>query len=207
MQEIDPKVKIRYKDSNHLPWYNRFCFWVATLINPAFMTRYVTVVGSTIYFPTEEFFKDDEERTFAVLAHEMVHVYDRAMHKWKWVFNLKYAFPQILSPLCLLGFLGFLHPALFSLFALALLAFPWPAPWRVKYERRGYAMTAFVLSLQHRQLDRDHVIKQFNTRAYYWMSWSKSSTNRWLDDVEDDVRNRVLSDPLRIEVFNVYHEV
>lgn len=206
IKEIDPKVEIRFKDEK-LPWYTWIAFKFVSLFNKEAMTKYTTVVGSKIYFPSRKKYEENPDRSFATLAHEYVHVYDRVQHKPKVLFNIKYAFPQIFGLLGLFGFLGFLNPWLFMLFAPFALFAPWPAPWRVEYERRGYHMSLFVYQMMHKSYDVEHVVKQFNTNKYYWMSWSEKSTREWWAEAEKEVKMRVLTDPLQIEVFNIYHEL
>jgi len=67
------------------------------------------------------------------------------------------------------------------LVGLALLA-PWPAPGRVHWERRGYAMTLACFQWMFGnvpQLLRESVCRSFTGPFYFFMSWGKASTASW----------------------------
>lgn len=84
---------------------------------------------------------------------------------------------------------------------LALLA-PWPAPGRVHWERRGYAMNLIIFQALYGfvpQVLRDAVSRSFVGSEYYFMSWSNTSTATWIEGVisgekPDDVPYRVVAD-------------
>lgn len=61
---------------------------------------------------------------------------------------------------------------------LALMA-PWPAPWRVNWEHRGYAMTMAVMYWTLGvvpEVIKQSVLREFTTSAYYFMSWDSSGS-------------------------------
>lgn len=67
--------------------------------------------------------------------------------------------------------------------ALLLLA-PWPSAGRVRLERRGYAMSLalYCWTLGYvPQILRDSVARMFTGPAYYFMSWSKKSTDSFVN--------------------------
>ena len=130
--------------------------------NKTFMTSYITVIGSKVYVPKMPWKKTNPFSAISVLSHEWVHMkYGKQLG---FMFKLLYLFPQILTPLFLLGFWN----PWFFLFALCIL--PFPALWRAKFELRGYAISMAVSWwLLDRRPDFDFYAKQFTGPAYYWM--------------------------------------
>lgn len=66
---------------------------------------------------------------------------------------------------------------------LALFA-PWPAPWRTKWEGRGYVMSLAVLAWMDGPppiVALDHVTEYFTGSFYYFMSWSKPAVENMLN--------------------------
>lgn len=94
-----PAFKIAYKDET--PWMRVFAFF-AMPFNQGFMTKYTTTLGQTVYFPSRSYYEGQPKASFNVLAHEFVHMQDSS--KYPVWFQLSYLFPQILSPLLLLGY-------------------------------------------------------------------------------------------------------
>lgn len=67
-----------------------------------------------------------------------------------------------------------------------LLLAPWPAPGRVYWERRGYAMSLMLYRLNFGhvpQILRESVGRAFYGPPYYYMSWGSTSTAAWIDRV------------------------
>lgn len=95
--------------------------FLACPFNSSFMSRYVTTWGTVVYFPTREFFWGDPARSFRILAHEYVHLWDAKKH---WAFKLSYMFPQVL--------------ALLPMLVYAVLA--WPHSWLVLLPFLGYVL-------------------------------------------------------------------
>lgn len=76
----------------------------------------------------------------------------------------------------LLGFAIVSHAALGAILAvlLVLSLAPWPAPWRVKAELRGYAMTLATTYWSTGEISAammGYLHDQFVGPNYYWMSW------------------------------------
>ena len=70
------------------------------------------------------------------------------------------------------------------LVGLVLLA-PWPSPGRVRWEQRGYAMSLGIYRWTFGavpQILRVAVAKAFTGPSYYFMSWSKDGTLKWVND-------------------------
>lgn len=163
-------VCVRFKDKSRLMRFiSALMFW-----NKTFMTDYVTTIGRTVYFPT----RLDHDDDWGTLAHEAVHAldYDRAPTR----FVLGYLAPQCLGVLSVLAALAlFLSPVwLLSLGFLLFLA-PWPSPWRLARERRGYAVSAMAHCLRYgstavaRAPDyTEWLVDQYAGWPYYKMGWS-----------------------------------
>lgn len=220
-----PGFEVRFKDRSTLM---KVLGFLAYPFNPDFMTKYITTWGTKVYFPTEEFFRSDPARSFRILAHEYVHLWDAKNHP---LFKLSYMFPQVLVliPLVLyvlftwphtwivvLPFLGYLlgclsarlHRLLFwavmpitlagavitawaltgyavlALFGVLVALVPWPAPWRTKWELRGYGMNVALAQRLYgsvSQKHKDSITKQFTGPAYYFMCWSSAKVQESLE--------------------------
>ena len=130
--------------------------------NKDFMTRYITVIGNTVYIPTKDWIKEDAYRALSVFCHEWVHMKDN--RRLGPFFKLLYLSPQIFS---FLAVLGFWNP-LWFLFLICLL--PVPSPTRSELEMRGYAVSMAVdWWLLERNPNYEWYSKQFTSSAYYWM--------------------------------------
>ena len=130
--------------------------------NKKFMSSYITVIGNKVYVPELPWKEDNPYGATEVLAHEWVHMKDNK--RLGMAFKLLYLMPQILTPLCLLGFWN-------PWFFLAILCIlPFPAPWRTKFELRGYTISmACRYWLLGREPDYHFFIKQFTGPNYYFM--------------------------------------
>jgi hypothetical protein len=161
-----PGLTIKYKSDTL--WWRVF---------PRPVREATTTLGKTIYLPSGKWLEASEERAFAVLAHEFQHALDRQRLGF-WGFYLRYAFPQILGLVPLLGALVSLvmFPwwASVGLFALTVLAImPWRSSTRLDIERRGYAMTCavdFLLYGKIREYTREHVLSAFAGWFYLRMA-------------------------------------
>jgi len=60
---------------------------------------------------------------------------------------------------------------------------PWPAPWRVKWELRGYGMTLAVMQwVWHCAVtNRPNVVAHFVDASYFFMSWSRAAVDKNLE--------------------------
>ena len=139
-----------------------------------FMDRYVTTVGSTIYFPAGKLRRLDGHLSLrptldnlATLRHELQHIRDSRRFGPLW--GLLYIFPQCLV---LFAFSAFFTPYgwLFLVFLL-----PLPAPFRVWAEIRGYEETWRTYVDNGAELDTEFVLANmkriFTGRGYYRMAW------------------------------------
>lgn len=85
---------------------------------------------------------------------------------------------------------------------LTLLA-PWPAPGRVHWEKRGYAMTIAIYQWTLGgvpKLLRESVIRYFLGPFYYFMSWRRADVTAWVDQTVVAASSGELAaqDPYRI---------
>jgi hypothetical protein len=138
--------------------------------NPRFMTDYLTTIPflGRIYVP------EREGGMWRSIAHEGVHL-DQAKRDGQLPFALKYLFPQCLAPLALLAFVAFAWtPMLFALLFILALA-PWPAPWRVQYEREAYIVSAACDHLLGHDIRSDeymeYMMHHYVGWGYYHPSW------------------------------------
>lgn len=134
------------------------------LWNRRFMTDFTTTIGARMY--TTQPIRG--VNGLALLNHELVHMQD-ARRLTRPVFFAAYLFPQVLA----LGAFGAFWNRWWLLALLALL--PWPAPFRVWAERRGYAATFHTLLVWEAPLRiadvLKHMHKVFCGPSYYWMAW------------------------------------
>ena len=194
----DYKLDVKYKDTS-------FLMKLLSLIlffNKDFMKSFTTTIGTTIYYPSEEFVKNSPITSLITLLHELVHIID--YNKNKLLFTLLYLFPQILAIFALpLFFISWKFSAFFLLFLL-----PLPAYFRMKYERKAYAVSLYVikqLSLKKNfkvelEKQKDNYISYFKKSDYYYMWIFKtidSDFNEYLLKIENNER------PFDDEIFNL----
>jgi len=192
---VVPGFQLAWKDQSS---FQKLLGAIMKPFNPNFMTSYTTTFYPKVFFPTKERYEGNPDSSFTTLAHERVHLLDtKASPLW---FRLSYVYPQVLSvPLLLAGgvlafFFGWWSLIAFGL-GLACLA-PWPAPGRVHWEQRGYAMTmavTFWLTGDIPFARKDSIRKQFLTMAYFKMAWSTKAIDKWLSDTETSIRNGTLA--------------
>lgn len=176
--------------------------------NPAFMSTYITTIGNTMYFPSNEYVTKSSTAASIVLLHELVHVFDSKKEN-KLLFSILYLMPQIL--------VLFFFPLLFligwkiALLSLVFLA-PIPAYFRMKPERRAYTISLYAI---HKFGEKGHkvnidtgkneIINQFKTGSYYFM-WPFQSINTYFDEVvkQLELGNRPYDEP---EVYDLIDRV
>ena len=175
-----PGLQVKYKDQSSLMKF------IGTLLffNKGFMKDFTTTVGNTIYAPDENFFKLHPVSGAIIFLHELVHFYD---HKrlGTFRFQLSYMLPQILFVPFLLLFLVSWKLAL-PLMLLSLL--PWPAYFRMQYEKRAYLTSLYCIqklsssmSFNSNLLSQvSHFVEYFTSSSYYWMwPFQTSLTNEF----------------------------
>ncbi len=121
-----PEFKVAFKDESKLMAVLGFLSYP---FNSAFMERYTTTWGNTVYFPSKAFYLDKPGPSFRILAHEFVHLCDSKRHPV--TFKSSYMFPQLL--------------ALLPLLAYAILA--WPHSWIVLLPFVSYTLACAAARL------------------------------------------------------------
>jgi len=157
-------------------------FLGVTKISPEFMTRYITTIGNTIYFPDEMLKNPNSESMLRVVVHETIHIKDSRSFS-SLLFKFLYLFPQSLAPLALISLIAFWKPMfVWCLLFLVCLA-PIPAPFRYWFELRAYR-TQILFSRKEDKLTDEEMIpvyewieKQLCTNLYYW-TWPFPSVVR-----------------------------
>lgn len=180
-----PDAKIRYKDE---VWWMKYFVRFVLFFNTTFMTRYITVLGTTVYFPSRKW-KDSTSvvSLISIVAHEMVHMWDRRAAKRFGIdlFSVKYGMPQALTAFSLLSFFAFINIWCLLFLSFLIFAIPWPSYWRTYYEARGYAMNLHwwhLLWKEQYNLDDDIMdyAYEFTSSQYYWMSYNSEAVRALL---------------------------
>lgn len=166
-----PEFRNRWKPQ---VWWNLLVAAVIWPFNARYLTSYITTNYPYVDWPDAAY--ASQEGNWKVLAHEYVHLYDRQrLGVW---FSAAYLFPQMLAPLALLSFLGFVNLwFLLNLVWLCALV-PWPAPGREWAELRGYTMSMAVNYWRYGSIapgTLEWIEPQFTGWSYYKMSWRASA--------------------------------
>jgi len=146
--------------------------------NKNFMTRYITVIGSTVYVPSKQRMKENPYAALELLCHEWVHMKDnKAMGP---LFKLLYLTPQIFSLVALASlWTGNLLWLLCLIFLL-----PMPSAARAELEMRGYTVSMAVRWwVLEQEPDYERISKYFTSSAYYWMYPIKEAV---IEDLEEN---------------------
>jgi len=187
VQQRFPDAKIRYKNKSI---FMRI-LGVLLFFNPSFMSKFITVIGNTIYVPNEKWVGTSHLRALFVFAHEFVHMWDRSLTKLMYrydFFSLGYVALQVCALFSFFAFLGFVNVWFLLLLFPAIFLAPWPSPWRTKIEANGYAMTMYIRSittdLQYNKEEGAEFLanKHFASKQYYWMCWDKDKAKQMLLD-------------------------
>lgn len=167
------KAKIHYPDLE-IKYKNKSLFMklisYILFFNKDFNSKYITTIGNTIYFPSEDFVKNNDSSSVDILCHELVHINQSNKDKF---FKVKYLFPQIFAIGSLLSFFAFIN--IWFLLALGFLLFliPFNAKFRSNYEFEAYTTTMYCKYKRNNSLNTnrmiDSIVKNFTTSFYYWM--------------------------------------
>jgi hypothetical protein len=175
-----PNLKISFKDSS---WFMKL---IGTILffTPGFMTKYITTIYPTIYFPNQSYINNSENPISAstVLLHELTHCHDaKSMNSI--IFGLLYMSPLVLVIPSILLFLVSWKVAL----PVALLfASPVPAYFRMIFEKRAYMVSIYANAAICKKYgwipnfveQEANIITQFTSSAYYFMwPFTKSLTS------------------------------
>ena len=193
-----PKLQIKYKDQS---WLMRLISKLL-IFNNGFMTEYTTVIGDTIYFPSERFVKYHPVSSSVVLLHELVHLHDQK-RVGRIPFTFTYLFPQVLVPICFLLFALISWKVMLPLTIFCML--PIPAFFRMYWEKRAYLSSFYVLqSIGNRMKFNPHLktqesifLKYFHSSSYYYM-WPFHDIDRKFDQARESaiVGQRPFEDPV-----------
>lgn len=126
IREHIPEFEVAYKNESKTM---KLLGFLTYPFNDAFLTRFTTTWGWTVYFPTVEQYVNNPEPRLRTLAHEFVHLYD-TKDKGFW-FKLSYALPQAFALIPLMVFAGMC----------------WPHPWLLLVPFVGYLLGALVAKL------------------------------------------------------------
>ena len=161
LQQEFPRLRVVYKESDRLSrWIHRGLVVLTWGGQKAYLSRYVTTIGQTLYLPSDWASRSAQSR-YITLRHEAVHL-RQFRRLGLWGMSALYLFP--LFPVCLA--IGRAH-------------LEWEAyaeTFRATAEQYGLA------AAQHPRL-REHVKKQFVGPAYGWMWPFPTMVDRWIDDV------------------------
>lgn len=175
-----PNLEIRFKNESLL----MKILGVILFFNKDFIQKYITTIGSTVYFPSKEYLDKHNVSCVVELLHELVHIRDANKNRlW---FTFSYLFPQIFFILSIpfAIFIDFKFSLFFLLFLL-----PIPSYFRMVSERRAYTISLYVVTkLKNKDplIDinefRNTYVKQFKNLSYYLM-WPFSNVDEYFDDV------------------------
>lgn len=195
-----PNFTVKYKNNSLFMKFLGVLVWV---FNRRFMTDYTTTLKWIVYFPSEEFVKKSPDRAVSILMHEFIHLWDR---KKKGVaFSLLYTLPQsgAVLPLAMLLGIGWLIPGWGNLILgllVVLFLLPWPAPWRMQWELRGYTMDLAHAHWQGHNMDTldEFIIEQFTGWNYYRMWAFENDIRARIDRVKNDIKDDRLDEPFQL---------
>lgn len=134
--------------------------WVLTLGKTEFMTRYVTVLGKTMYTPASWDQWTWLEK-WVVLRHEGVHLRqaDRMFFGWCfWIGWLIWSFCY-------------------------LLVLPFGLTLRSRWEREAYAESISCSQRCGVKVSRSRLFQQFVGPQYFWMDLRRDYVSHWLDQM------------------------
>lgn len=210
LKKTIPNFNIKFKDQSLLIKIISYILF----FNKSFMTDYITTIGSTVYFPSEQFLEANPTDSQIVISHEFVHAID---NKNNIIFKPLYLFPQILSPLFVILFFVLPHVLNFISLGIALICLLpiIPSFWRSKDELRGYQMSLFaeselmkedgIVGDQYDKALSDTIVfinDEFTGSSYYWMNRSgvMSQLNDTITKIKTD--DILKDDP----VYNIIRE-
>jgi len=174
-------LKIIPKSSSNLMKAIGWLFTI-TKISPEFMTKYITIIGDTVYYPDDMLKNPDSESMLRVIAHETIHVADSKRFS-NALFSFLYLFPQSLALLSVLSLLAFWKLSFIWCLLFLLCLAPIPAPFRYWFELRAYRVN-LLFARKADNLTNEEIVsyyewieKQLCTSLYYW-TWPFQSMVR-----------------------------
>mgnify|MGYP001593425222 CR=1 FL=1 len=159
---------------------------VLLFFNKDFSTKFITAIGSKIYFPSQQRLAELHPiDAKSIFIHELIHIYDSSK-LFKIFFSLSYLSPQIFTLLAL--------PFLLISWKLSLLCLifllPIPSYFRMYFELRAYKVSLYALHHLSNKFGyttnlhqaKEYYTKQFTSSAYYFMFPFKSYIEKEFDD-------------------------
>lgn len=202
-KEHFPKLSIKYKNNNFFMKLLSYLLF----FNKDFKNKYITTIGNTVYYPSEDFVKNRPISSIIILLHELVHISDSIKYS-SLLFSFLYLFPQILVifflPLILLNFKLFL---LLSVICLL----PLPAYFRMKFELRAYQVSLYCLrklflkyGIPYSLETESYLMKKnFNGPQYYFM-WTFSLNKDFNEAIKKIEKNEK---PFEDKIFDKIDEI
>ena len=193
-----PKFKLDFKNKS---WKLRFIGLLLRPFNSKFMTEYITTLKWTVYFPNEEYLEKYPKTSELILLHEFVHLWDRK-HQGA-LFSFLYLCPQILAviPMVALLIAGWFMPWWVNIglgILTGVLLLPFPSPWRMRAELRGYTMNlAYAHWTWDSQLNcnDNFVVRQFTGWGYYKMWGDRKDMEKRFIEVRKNIMEDKLDEP------------
>ena len=179
--------KIRFKNESRWQKLLGFLmFW-----NRGYMTDYISTFFPTVWWPSRPHYSQDAWSTFKVLAHEWVHLLDGGKHRvW---FGFSYISVQVWCVISVFALLSLWFGPWFLFFLAGLLFLaPWPSPWRVKWEVRGYTMGMAINYWKHgsiKESTKDWIVETLTGSGYYFPAWSKLRLWKKLDKAAQQIES------------------
>jgi ABC-type multidrug transport system fused ATPase/permease subunit len=182
IQKIYPDVNVQYKDqSTFMQILGKILFF-----NPSFMTDFTTTVGTTIYYPSQEWVNNNIYSAEVLMLHELTHIYDQKNSN-SILYALLYVLPQLLFILFIP--LLFVINWKFALIPLVFLA-PIPSYFRMYYERRAYTISMYATQkLGCIQTAVPAYVADFTSSEYYFMWPFTSSLTTYFTTVQNQIIN------------------
>jgi hypothetical protein len=173
-KKISPEFTIR--DKSEPNFLMKVVGAFVSLFNKDFNTRYITVIGGTMWVPKGYLARVPDVSLVELLAHETMHERDRKALGTV-LFSFLYLTPQILAVFSLLSLLAIWFSPYWLLCLLFLLcAAPLPSFARMYFELRGYRTNVFFMRYVDGIKDEalqpalEYIVRQF-TGPYYFFMW------------------------------------
>ncbi len=159
-----PNFDIGYKNQSTLMKIIGYIFF----FNKSFMTKYITTIGSTIYFPAKSGTPDD----MLIVLHELIHINDAKKYN-KLLFGWLYLLPQ---SLILFALPVFFFNWWVALILMTVCLLPLPAYFRMKFELKAYKTSLYVQYKYAKKrkflfYDNSYFIESQFTGAGYYFMW------------------------------------
>jgi hypothetical protein len=173
-----PDIKVIPKSES---WLQRFIgYALAPITGGAYMTRFWTTIGQTIY-------TSSDPGTWDMAYHETCHVRQHRLLGLS--YSIDYLLPQLMVlPTLFIAIL--VGSGWWSLVALAWLL-PFPSRSRMEMELEAYSMQLALMELQNPGVGEDVIeliVPNFTGPSYYFMWPHAKSVRGWLNETLRDVR-------------------